>query len=491
MKNQEASAGKMQENQAALSSKQEEGSAAEPGWGDLLSGANAMRAVVLAGGVVLHAVNVYIATTILPTVVQDIGGLDLYAWNTTLFVVASILASALSPKLLEIAGPKGSYGLAALIFAAGAVICALAPTMSIMLLGRLVQGMGGGFLFALAYAMIRIVFDEKLWPRAMALVSGMWGVATLLGPVIGGMFAEWGMWRAAFWSVALIALVFAALASGVLPKREQESILAGRTSIPLTQLVLLTLSVLAISAGSSSSDLSWNILGLGGAFVLGMALVAVEARSNKKLLPSGAFQFRSAIAALYALMSLLVLTVTSGEVFAPLFLQVLHQQSPLMAGYLAALMAAGWTLGAIVSSGLTGRLIQRAIVAGPVLGLLGMGRLAWLVPETSAGLWLDLAPICLALALIGLGVGLAWPHLLTRVLKVVEPGEQELAGASITTIQLFATATGAALAGMIANAGGLIDPGGVEGTARAAYYLFGLFAIAPFFGIFVARNCRE
>lgn len=79
-----------------------------------------MRALVLAGGVVLHAVNVYIATTILPTVVQDIGGLDLYARNTTLFVVASILGSALSPKLLAMTGPKGSYGLAAVIFAVGA-----------------------------------------------------------------------------------------------------------------------------------------------------------------------------------------------------------------------------------------------------------------------------------------------------------------------------------------------------------------------------------
>ena len=85
-----------------------------------MSGANAMRALVLAGGVVLHAVNVYIATTILPTVVQDIGGLDLYARNTTLFVVASILGSALSPKLLAMTGPKGSYGLAAVIFAVGA-----------------------------------------------------------------------------------------------------------------------------------------------------------------------------------------------------------------------------------------------------------------------------------------------------------------------------------------------------------------------------------
>ena len=492
MKNQHAPVGDVQGAQAELSESQEQNSIPKKSeWADLLSGANAMRALVLAGGVVLHAVNVYIATTILPTVVQDIGGLDLYAWNTTLFVVASILGSALSPKLLEVTGPKGSYGLAAFIFAVGAVICAAAPSMSILLFGRFVQGIGGGFLFALAYAMIRIVFEEPLWPRAMALVSAMWGVATLLGPAVGGVFAQWGMWRAAFWSVALIAIVFAVLASGVLPKRERQTGVAAKGAIPLVQLTLLTLSVLAISAGSASSELIQNVLGLVLALVLAVVLIAVERRSHNKLLPSGAFQFRSAIAALYALMSLLVLTVTSGEVFAPLFLQVLHQQSPLIAGYLAALMGAGWTVGAIISSGLlSDSAIKRAILAGPVLGFLGMVGLVILIPTSSSGLWFDLVPICLALAMIGLGVGLAWPHLLTRVLKSVAPEEQELAGASITTIQLFATAAGAALAGMIANAGGLIDPGGVEGTSRAAYYLFGCFLLAPLVGIIVARNCR-
>lgn len=171
---------------------------ANAGWAALLSGANGVRSLALAGGVVLHAVNVYIATTILPSVVKDIGGIDYYAWNTTLFVAASILGSALSARLLGAAGPRGAYIVATLVFACGALLCAFAPSMPIMLAGRLVQGLGGGFLFALSYAMIRLVFDEALWPRAMALVSGMWGVATLVGPAVGGIFAELGAWRAAF-----------------------------------------------------------------------------------------------------------------------------------------------------------------------------------------------------------------------------------------------------------------------------------------------------
>lgn len=87
-------------------------------WGDLLSGKNLAGSIALAGGVALHAINIYIATTVLPSVVKDIGGLDLYAWNTTLFVVASILGSALTAKLLATAGSRGAYAIAAVLFMA-------------------------------------------------------------------------------------------------------------------------------------------------------------------------------------------------------------------------------------------------------------------------------------------------------------------------------------------------------------------------------------
>ncbi|OKA20918.1 MFS transporter [Pseudomonas versuta] len=456
---------------------------ARTGWAALLSGANGVRSLALAGGVILHAINVYIATTILPSVVQDIGGIDYYAWNTTLFVAASILGSALSARLLARTGARGAYISATLVFAAGALICAFAPSMPVMLGGRLIQGLGGGFLFALSYAMIRLVFDESLWPRAMVLVSGMWGVATLVGPAVGGIFAELGVWRAAFWSLIPVAALFALLAATVLPKR---GVKAAGSPLPLAQLVLLTAAVLAVSAGSVAPVLSRNILGLGAAAILSVLLIRTESRARHRLLPAGALRISTALGALYATMALLAGAVTSGEIFVPLFLQVLHHQSPLVAGYLAALMGAGWTLGSIASSGASGKGIRRAILAGPALGLAGMLALAVLMPNQSSGDWQALIPICLALVAIGLGVGLAWPHLLTRVFQVAPAGEQDLASASITTVQLFATALGAALAGMVANLAGLTDPGGIAGMMNAAGWLFGVFALAPVIGVFTA-----
>lgn len=457
---------------------------ANTGWAALLSGANGVRSLALAGGVILHAVNVYIATTILPSVVRDIGGIDYYAWNTTLFVAASILGSALSARLLARTGPRGAYISASLVFAAGALICGLAPSMPVMLLGRFIQGLGGGFLFALSYAMIRLVFDESLWPRAMALISGMWGVATLVGPAIGGIFAGFGVWRAAFWSLIPVAALFALLAATVLPGRSADR--APGSPLALAQLLFLTAAVLAVSAGSVSPELSHNILGLGAAVILTALLIRSERRARHRLLPDGAFRISTTLGALYATMSLLAVAVTSGEIFVPLFLQVLHHQSALVAGYLAALMGAGWTLGSVASSGASGAGIRRAILAGPILGLVGMLMLAVLMGSPSSGDWLAVMPICLALVAIGLGVGLAWPHLLTRVFQAAPAGEQDLTSASITTVQLFATALGAALAGMVANLAGLTEPGGIAGTMSAAGWLFGVFALAPVIGVFTA-----
>ncbi|MGO1161095.1 MFS transporter [Brucella pseudogrignonensis] len=447
---------------------------ATAGWGELFAGENAIRSLTLVGGVALHAINVFIATTILPTVVADIGGMDYYAWNTALFVTASILGSALVPKLLSQAAPRNAYLVAAIIFAIGTLACGFAPSMPAMLGGRVVQGLGGGMLLALSYAMIRIVFSERLWPRAIALVSGMWGVATLVGPAVGGIFAELGQWRAAFWSLVPVIAIFAVMAMIVLPKQISNTENKDRLAWP--QLILLTMAVLIISAASISPSAFWNVAGVVTALAVLMLLVFVEHRSTKRILPKGTFSL-SRLGALYLTMGFLGGSVTSSEVFVPLFFQVLHNQSPLIAGYLAALMGGSWTLGSIGSSGVTGKSVNRVILAAPIMGILGMITLAVLVPPGSEGNWTSLLPICLAMIIVGFGVGMTWPHLLTRIFKRADAADQNLASASLTTVQLFTTAMGAALAGMVANLAGLSNPGGVAGTANAALWLFSGFAI--------------
>lgn len=445
-------------------------------WSELLSGKNGVYALALAGGVTLHAVNMYIATTVMPSVVADIGGLDFYAWATTLFVVASILGAALTAKLLKRSGPRGAYVIATLLFGAGTLICSLAINMPTMLAGRSIQGLGGGFLYALAYGLTRIVLPERLWGRAIGLISAMFGVATLIGPAVGGVFAEYDAWRAAFWSLLPLTGIFALIAYATLPKKSWDK--NERSSVPLLQLALLTAAVLAVSAGSLATDLSWNLAGLGAGLAMIALIAAVEGQAEARLLPKRAFNIATPLGALYATIALLMISMQP-EIFVPYLLQQLHAQSPLWAGYLAALMAIGWTAASFLSSRWQEGGGNRLVVIGPVLALAGLVLLALFMPVEGAGDWSLLLPICAGLVLIGFGIGLAWPSLVTRVYQSAPSTEQDLAAGGMTTVQLFAIAFGTACAGMVANFGGIADPGGVEGASSTAFWLASIFAVAP------------
>lgn len=447
------------------------------GWGALLSGTNLMRSIALSGGVALHAVNLYISTTILPSVVKDIGGIDYYAWNTTIYVVASIVGAALSARLLSRFGPKASYALAGLIFAVGALLCATAWSMPVMLVGRGVQGLGGGMLVSLPYAMTRIIFPEPLWPRAMAMISGMWGIATLLGPALGGIFAELGIWRAAFWSLIPLIAFFGTAAVVVLPKHDAAQ--TPSSALPARQLALLTVAVLAASFASISGDILQSLGSLLAAGVLAFMLIRADARAPQRLLPRGSFQVTSPLGALYAMSALLAVTVTCTEIFVPLFLQVLHGRSPLQAGYIAALMSVGWTIGSISSSGLQGRQLVFTLRSAPMLSLVSLIVLAVVLPWPGEVNWGIFLLTCLALIAGGMGVGLAFPHLASRVLHAAPSDEQDLAASSIMTVQLGATAFGAALAGLTVNLAGLPATGGEMDVANAARWLFTVILVAP------------
>ncbi|MCI3205483.1 MULTISPECIES: MFS transporter [Pandoraea] len=459
-----------------------------PGWRDLLSGNNGWRSLALAGGVALHATNVYVATTVLPSIVREIGGLDLYSWNTTLFVVASILGSVFAAQMLSSLGPRVAYITALVGFSAGTMLCAAAPSMPWMLVGRTLQGFGGGILLALSYALIRIVFAPPLWSRAMGLVSGMWGVATLCGPALGGVFAQFGHWRWAFWSLLPVVVGLGLIIRAQVPAGRKVAGAEGTShandathAVPWFKVVLLCASAVAISLGAVVDShvvaAVWMVLGLALAWWLAHRERSVR-HALPRLMPTGAYSLRTRLGGLYAVMSLLGLAMTS-EIYIPYFLQTIHGQTPFAAGYLAALMAAGWSVGSMTSAGRQGEAADRRVRLGPVIVTVGMLALAWLLPQASlfasaAGV----AGVCIALFGVGVGVGIGWPHLLTRVMTAARPGEAGLASASITTVQLYSMALGSALAGLVANSAGLAD-GGLAHVQRASVWLFVLFALAP------------
>src|SRR5262249_14126788 len=183
------------------------GQGAEAGWSDVLKAERLPALAVLLGGVLLHSMNVLIVATVLPSIVAEVGGATMMSWPTTAFLASSILAATCTGLLTEAIGPRSAYCAGALVFGAGALLCARAPSMGQFIAGRFVQGFGGGFLAAVAYILVRRTFPQPAWPRVLALISGAWSVSILLGPLAGGVFARHGDWRSVFVGVTALAVL--------------------------------------------------------------------------------------------------------------------------------------------------------------------------------------------------------------------------------------------------------------------------------------------
>jgi len=437
---------------------------------------------VICGGTALQALEAFITSSMLPTVVADIGGIELFAWNTTVFIVASIVATLFAAVRPRSIGPKGGYMIAAAAFAAGSLLCGLAPSMIVLLAGRLVQGFGAGLLLAQSTSMFRIVFPERLWPRVMALNATIWGVATMVGPAAGGIFAEIGLWRWAFLGIVPVAVLLALGALRVLPNTS-ESRPAAR--LPFKQIFLVVGIVLLVSIASLLTDapsLAGVLLALAavGIVLLGLA----DTYSRARLLPAGTFSLTSRLSGLFGLALLLGIVVTS-DIFAPLFLQRVHGLSPLWAGYVTALVAAGWSLSAISSSGWTGARVRAAIASAPVLMLVAMLGLAFTLGSTSSQpLVLVLAGV--ALTALGVGIGSANQHLSTRILSSGTAADNDRTSAALSMVQLFSSGLGAAVGGVAVNAAGLPLAGTTTEIAAVAQVVFVVFAILAAIGIPVA-----
>jgi hypothetical protein len=258
------------------------------------------------------------------------------------------------------------------------------------------------------------------------------------------------------------------------------------TAMAFVNLALLVGSVLAVSAGSMAPEPRWNALGLAVALA-GMAVfVRLEARRGVRLLPVGACNPATPLGATYAAQTMLLIGVTT-EIFVPYFLQTLHFLSPLYAGYLTALMSAGWTVGSVIGSGARPGLSRALLAWGPIAMLIGLAGMALLTPAPTAAV-LPLAVIGVLLLLTGLGIGMCWPHLGARVFAFAPEGEKELAASSITIIVMVSQSFGSALGGLVTNLAGMTSPGGVAGAASASAWLFGSYALTPVLAALAIRR---
>ncbi|MED5815971.1 MFS transporter [Mycolicibacterium sp. 050232] len=451
-------------------------------WRQLLGGRHLGASTVLAGGVLLYATNEFLTISLLPSAVADIGGQRFYAWVTTVYLVASVIAATTVHSTLMRLGPRRAYLLGLTVFGAGSLGCALAPSMEILLAGRTVQGFAGGLLAGLGYAVINTALPKALWTKASALVSAMWGVGTVIGPASGGLFAQFGHWRWAFGVLVVLTGAMAVLVPVALPGRDGAA-WAPVPGIPVRSLAALGTAAMAVSVAGIPHD--WRataaLLGVGVALVIGF--VFVDRRARASVLPPSTFG-PGPLKWIYLSLGVLM-AATMVDMYVPLFGQRLAHLTPVMAGFFAAVLSVGWTAGEIVSASVQSwRVITRTVAIAPLVMAAGLAFGAVLIRDGMAP-WLVVL-WAVALAVTGAGIGIAWPHLSAWAMSSVDdPAEGPAAAAAINTVQLICGAFGAGLAGVVVNLRDTGDPG-------AARWLFAAFAVLAALGAVASfRSARS
>nr|WP_042194007.1 MFS transporter [Kibdelosporangium sp. MJ126-NF4]CEL21017.1 Multidrug resistance protein B [Kibdelosporangium sp. MJ126-NF4]CTQ95469.1 Multidrug resistance protein B [Kibdelosporangium sp. MJ126-NF4] len=444
---------------------------------ELLGPGRFATSFVLAGGVALHATNLFLTTSLLPTAIGEIGGERLYAWSSTAFMITSVISSMLVSRLLAGRGPTMAYLIGLAPFLLGTVVAALSPTMAVMLVGRGIQGVGGGLLAGLGYAVVQSAFPERLWAKATALVSAMWGFGTLAGPAIGGVFAQFGAWRLAFWLLAVLGVVIAVIVPRALPRSAQTEV---AEPVPFLSLIVLAVAASLISVASVLTNIVLIAVTMLVAIVVVAWFVHRERHSAVRVLPASTYRSGSPLKWMYLSIGILAIGTVS-EAFAPLFGQRLAGLEPLVAGFLGAAVSVGWSVTMLFSSNVTRpAALRRMRIAGPAVLAVGL-IVAGLFQQDNAGPW-QIATWFVALAVAGAGIGIAFPHQLVAVMSSTsDPAEAGKASAGINTVELIGLAFGSALGGLLVNLGA------PDMQRSAQFLLFGLALIAVL-GVFVARR---
>ena len=429
-------------------------------------------------GVGMHAMIWYMASTVMPSVVQDLGSADSISWATTIYLVTTILGA------VAMAGAKARWGAwwamvgASVLVTLGSLAAAAAPSIFLVLVGRALQGLGEGMLVALSYALVRELFNNAQVPRVFGIQAATWGITIFLGPLAGGWLTETWSWRAAFIGAAVLPIPMLAMGARILRRHPRGN--ATVLPAPWWRLIFLTLGVIAIAAADRPAQAS-----LGVALVLaGVAMIAVVLRLDKRraphLFPTSFPQLHHPVSLGLWILLLMPLAQAPVYVYGPYILQMYRGLSPTLAGYFGATHALAWSITAILMARLHPRWQNASILSGPALLTAGLAGLALSTATQPLGL------VLASLVVVGVGFGVCNMFVNQRIMASVQPGQEDATAGAIPTLQGLGGAISAALAGLAGNAIGLDNTLTVDVVQRASLALYGGGALLSLLAVAMA-----
>ncbi len=415
-------------------------------------------------GMSLGALEATVVSTAMPTVIATLGGLAHYSWVFSAYLLTSTASVPIWGRLSDLYGRRRLYLAGIAIFLVGSAACGAAESMTQLILFRAFQGLGAGAIIPLGMTIVGELYAVEERARTQALFSGVWGVASIAGPLVGGYTTDVLSWRWVFFVNIPFGVIGMAVIAMAYPRPQR--VTAAPVDWPGAALLFGSVTALLIAlSGLTAGMAAWlaAAAGLGGAFV------AVERRAVEPILPLDLFHDR--VVSRTLLVTFLVGTAMFGAIaFMPLFVQAVMGGTATEAGTTLTPLFLGWVLASIAGARLSVRSGYRRVTsAGVALIAVGFAALAWMGADATRGALLGDALV------LGCGMGLSMLALLLAIQHGVDRARLGLA----TSMNQFARSIGAAVGVAIMGAllarsmSGLDLPGGAHGLAAGSLKLEG------------------
>jgi EmrB/QacA subfamily drug resistance transporter len=385
----------------------------------------------------LFAIDATIVSTSMPTIVARLGGLELYSWVFSIYMLTSALATPIFGKLSDLFDRRNLMLVGIAIFVLGSALCGAAQSMEMMVLFRAIQGLGGGAIYALSFIVVGILYPEEKRAKMQGVISSIWGISSILGPLAGAVIVENWSWRWIFFvnlplAAAASALILIGLKEQRTERRRPRLDLLGSATLLIA--LMLLFYALAESA-HAQKPLNTELLGLIAlAAVFFGAFLIVERRAQEPIMPLDLFHL-SLFTTSCAVSTFASMGVFGAISYLPLYLQGVVGTSASQAGMALLLLSAGWTVGSLLAGQGINRFGYRWVSAAGMV-LLALGYCFFLGPTTPVP-----TPIALINGiLIGTGMGLAN---LTTLVAAQSTVPKHRIGVATSTIMLFRTFGGA------------------------------------------------